>query len=466
MITIPLLGQINASVDVAPFQFAPSNPNLGLPMFGNSTNHINYADFAAGYWGLTSFYTSISQWKGNGTYNDQMVQDAGSVITPFGIFDNDQTLPNPAEYNPVLNTYNGYASSIWCQQSPTRRYNTTLQASGANGPLLRYLTTFPNLLFESQKVPFRVAQVASFTYPYSVVGYGSLQPLSGFVGLDIVLMGERQFDMGVLYLTGGSSEVGTPALLPGMYFYPDAGCGNSTLSNFKSYQPQEIYNLYPGPHTKVAAAALSFGLGIGFFPGALVNPRTGNAFCTTSTNFGFNPPFSIFPGDTGSNVMLSTNVFFTPKINGSGQWTGAIVLQETKLSNPADQEALYNPPSNPTYTACVTPQGHFLFRPYNYSYTPYYFLMASDFSGYYRIAFNAKSSAAETAISIGGSASTGFGVDIGGNIWWGGAAAFLPTLYSTLGLGWNINLAGFPSVTTNALACKLNNGRMQLAWEG
>src|SRR6202021_3334848 len=88
-IVLPLLGTINMTVALAPsfLQYAPTNPNLGLPVFTTALLRNGLqgkGDDAVGFWGLTSIYTSLNPWNQTGDYpplnatNWQPFQIAGS----------------------------------------------------------------------------------------------------------------------------------------------------------------------------------------------------------------------------------------------------------------------------------------------------------------------------------------------------------------------------------------------------
>ena len=458
MITIPLLGTVTANVGKAPFQYAPTNGSLGLPRFNNPTSNsgflascIGLFDCAAGFWGLSSLYCSVSQWRGVGTYNDLMVQQAGSVLASFGIFDNDQTLSNPAEYHAVLSTGNGYISNQ-AQCCPTSRYVWTQQASGADGPLIRYRVPFPNLIYANSKTNFSFNKPASFTYPFSVAGPGYMTPVVGFVAIDTLTLDEKDFGLTLTGITNISG--GIPRPLAGMCVYPDEGIGFNTLSvNFGTYPYQGIVRNNPSINFAVTSPTPTT---TGIYYGALINPVSGVCLFCVSNHSQPNPPYRHI--DSSPTFGLCAMVVYYDPEPSLGSYYGTNPIQHVVLGNASDNALLTGNLGVPKYQGCVTPNGDFLLGITGGTF----FLIKGDLSGYYRIRFLGQTSAAETAVNGLGSP-VGFGMDINGNVWFGSASpVFLPILYSTFGLGWSIVLDEFPDVSGNALACAAINGTEQL----
>jgi hypothetical protein len=457
VVTIPLKGTISGLVGLAPFQYAPSNPSLGLPKFENQSSGIP-GDVGAGFWGLRSIYASISPWKGNGNYGDQIEQFAGSQITSGGIFEYDLSLANPAEYNPVLSSGAGYTAQNRGVGSAFNRFVTTNQASGATGPLARYAFNFPALNFENIKKPLSLFLRQLWIAPYSVVGPGfvsAFQP--GYLSIDDASRQEiaMQFTVdGIIPPDGG-----LPSMLAGMFAKSSAPIAGSSVNVYGAYQPQLIVK------RNVLNCALPVGFGISGIYSACVNPGNGNFIMNVQNTTQGNPPYNYIAGV--GNGLYHGNVFYEPQIHTppiGGAYTGNVIISSLVLSDATDNAAISSPTSGaPNYTAIMTPRGYFLLFLSGY---PYFFYIAPDFSGYWRIILQGTTPDAQAAVSNGGASSTGFGVDLNGNLWFGGAAAFVPLLYSTFGLSFDLNFNPLPDVLSNGIGCRMMGGIAQAVWEG
>lgn len=455
MITIPLLGRMTAQVGLAPFQFNPPDNNHGLPVFDS----VCPGDVAAGFYGLRAIYSSISPWKGNGTYVDEAVQLSHAAINSYGIFNYDQSLANVAQYNPVLNTYPGYKSSYRGISTFFSRYNLTDQASEASGPWLVYRSKYPTVIYENITSSFKYDYKASMLYPFSVSGIGYILQCPGFaITTDF---NDMVFAPTLQGFTG--SNAGIPAILPGMYaamnviedrvYVPGIG-GKSTLFTWGNY-PIAVNK--DGLNAIAVGFTGAVGATQGFY-NASVNPATGNFIANLSELTAPNPPYDMTQAQVGFNVG---GVYYNATIN-LGSYVGKAPIYAAQLSDAGDNAALTGAAGVPEYTSVMTPFGDFLLK---VSSLEYYLLIKGDFSGYYRITFQGNSTAAGNAIRSGG-LPVGFGMDLNGNVWFGGASAFVPLLYSTLGLGWSLAFNGFPTVTSNAVYCR-NDGFIDFEpWKG
>jgi hypothetical protein len=404
-------------------------------------------------YGLRSVWCSISPFLGDGSYEDTMVQLAGSVIGSFGIYEWDQSLANPAQYHPVRTTGGGYFAQYIAQRSQNWFYNWTKQVALSTGPLIRYLSQFPSILFENVKAPFH-ASSTFFAYPYSVTGVGYLEQLPGFVAIDEASHTEKECSLDFQGFTGGNG--GSPPILPYMAFFLEEGSSQNTLAaSGGKYKPLLIEK----SETSQAICLMGFGV-TGCF-NASVNPTTGKAICNwnNSSLNGHNP----YKFETGFNqgFAVTDNVYFSPDAF-AGVYNGHIFLERGILSDPTDNAALVGSGGLNTYTCVMTPAGFFLMYVPS---LPYYLLLKGDFTGYYRIEFMPNSSGAASAVANGGF-NVGFGMDLNGNIWWGGSNDFVPTLYSTFGFKMKLILNEFPTITGYSVGCRVVGGSAGAVWEG
>ena len=443
-VTLPLLGLITADVDLAPFQYAPTNSALRGPQFDNGTSKgsgsvgILGGSATAGFYGLNSLYTSVWPWNvahtlSNVLSSSSMVQIAGSTINSFGVFDYDATLPNPSKYQALaVGYYNppfqGGMSTIGLANS---RSITLLDTS--NGPAIRSTFRFPSLLFASRKGVF---QAVKSSLPGLSLGAMFLTQGMGLV--DTLTLSETAFNTAVErsgHADGGVYGQGngaTPA-------YQTITRINGTFA---------ITNVWTPPFTQTPT-------------GLCVNPITGVGIVGISslTEVPASNVLTIVGNVNSPPYFYRINSIYV-NINGTNLGTAA--LQPAVLADPTDNAAMVTG-STVNYRSTMTPSGYFLLFISGYKY---YFLITPNCDGYYRIQFNGKSSAAASAITAGGN-NVGYGMDLNGNVWFGqNTSAFLPLLYSTTGLRRTVHLNGFPQLEKSAMACRFIGCCGQWEWEG
>jgi hypothetical protein len=418
---IPYLGLLTCKVALSSFQYDPTNASLGLPYFLNATGHdagSNGGDWGAGYYGLASVYASIS--PGSGV----PLQIAGSTINTFGIFDYDASLVNPAQYNPVVNSYSGsYVNQYNGVAYPGNMVLFRVGESFTN-PVLSYGLMFPSVSFENIKQPVSPIDAIN-EYPP-----GGSNVLQSGVGLALY---NGYSQMPVFSFCWGSGFYAGLYGVRGSSYVPAVITHNGKLKNVINCNYPPIANTV----------------------GQCINPGNGSVlFCSlggvNSGGAAFNPDLLGVPPP----YFYTGNVFLA--------FGDQMVVDQTILSDPSDNAAFVESgyPGLPQYRATMTPLGYFLLAVSGY---PYYILINPDFSGYYRILLQPNSTAAGNAIANGGNASAGFGMDLNGNIWFGGDAAFIPLLYSTSGFNWTLTLSAFPYISCSGTACTLDNGLVSLA---
>lgn len=451
-VTIPLIGLLKAKVGLSPLQFSGANPNLVGPVLittngmGQSNAQV-LGDNAGGFYGLKGIYTSIPPWKGNGGGLDTMVQFAGFTINSFGVFDLDMTMPNPSLYHPVATNYGGYPSQYIGQNSAFSRYNYSIITGNQ---FIRLKTLFPSLLFSSLKTAFQYSAAKSYTQ--QSLNY---EVNAGFVAIDQVTRAEKPLGFRLYNVVSG----GTPHILGGMYVDPD---GNPTPPG--PYSPAILsFNADQRAVLSVPSGATGGFSGL-YTASVCTNPSTGNCIFNLQNGSAPNPPYNVEPG-AGSGFSYC-NVFFQPGLSGTS-WTGAAAIKALALSDPTDNAAITGTNGINNYVPVMTPFGYFLLYVANY---PYYLMIAGDLSGYYRVQFNGVDTASQVAVNNAGAfgfGTMGFGQDLAGNFWFPGAVTNgIPLLYSTLGLGGNLNFGPFPQLVGNALACRVMGGYAQTVWEG
>lgn len=447
MKTIVYAGTVTAKVAQAPFQFAPSKPGvLGLPRFVNGSNRGTNrwggaGDNGAGYYGLRFLYSSISPWDKNGALGtSRFVQFAGGTINSFGIFEQDNSLANPAQFNPVVLTGDGYTNSYNGAHSAFNRYDYSIQPGLGQSPVIRYPHAFPALSFQNISSPFQVPPTGTSFEPTStgVIGFAN-----NFVPVDV--FGNEHVANFNITFAGGTPP---PVLLGGM------ACGNSPSLNGFPYQPV----LVPQALGTKAVCILEWS-------GSYVSTANPSGpFILWAQNFSASGVLvNTDSAITGQGPFCGSNLYFDAHPSG-GSYLGRCPCEIMRLSDPTDNAALTGGLGINEGNTIMTPQGVFVIWINGY---PYYLAISADLTKYWRIAFQTNTAAAQNAVTLANS-TTGFGVDAEGNFWFGGNILTngIPILYSTLGLGSTVSIGALPDIPFFGMNCRAMGGFAGQVWEG
>jgi hypothetical protein len=405
------------------------------------------SDGSGGAWGLTSLYTSVCNWTKTSfpdrgiVCNDRLVQVAESAITSYGIFDYDGTLPNPAEYQPIANAYDDTYLGTFMNRIgfPFGAYAFEGNDGITDLQLFRYpspsLTAVNKTGQGNLIAPVRFAPQENL----SVYLYG------GAAIVDSAFLSEKPCYINI--------ENGIYGFSPSLFVDWAIGAANGKGGYEQVQTYQQANNLWNNVLNPVAAIQNA--------SGGAISPKTGNCIITCHQPIGLSRYEKIIY--EGAQFEPTPSPFYTMNIyypDIFDQVAGQ-VIEPTHLSDPGDNAKLVtNEIAN--YTPTVTPYGDFLIR--NSDGT--FFLICGDLSGYYRVNFNGVDSASQVAVGTGGSASTGFGMDLDGNVWFGGTAAFLPMLYSTMDNTWGVTINPLPDLPTVGIGCRVMGGKPAWIWEG
>lgn len=470
-ITLPLVGVLTANVQLAEFQYNPTNSSLFFPHFDNPTGGGAVAEYgcipANGIYGLTSYYQSICPWDGaaagnNGAYGvpygSTPVQFATSTLNSYGVFDFDATLPNPAEYHPVATSipYQGqnYGAVTFIG------YRVVQTGAGANSTGT-FNVKIPSVLYENVRTSLSAGSPWQYqsSNAYGVVQYTtSYLPVQGFYSPDQRLYGDNLYpclqsiqnypsEFDVLVDPGYYSST----WYTDIYTYPPS----SMITNQAGGRPLPWSNVLVRNVFGQGDAIMNVGINDSslVYAGQLVNPFTGWCIFVSHTLGA--------PWLRALNIYQSTDpVTFQPNKSSYTVYTEA---QALVFEEDADNNGLILGTA-PNYVGTMIPGGAFLIRKNVYvSGQPQMLMVLNDLSGYVQVYLNGNTSAANDAI-LGGE----FGVDLDGNFWFMTPSypGLLPLLYSTFNLQKTLTFPDFPPLSAVAVGCRFLGGASKFVWEG
>lgn len=393
---IPLLGTIETTVGVAPFQYPYSNPNCLHPLFMNG-NWIMQGAYLCqmGENGLKYCYGSIPNWDAlPATADDNygnLVQFAGGVIdAATGVNDWLALLANPTEFFPLriavnqeLGGCDSSTGSLFVNGGPNDAAFNDLPP-GVTYPV--WQTELPNALASSQTVTFSTTSFLQSLTPGSLNVFKSY-PLVVEDAADNIPVFMAYRTLGAAWAT----QVFDGSQFQGAWTYGPLVTNHPTPCSIVTVQNNQVYSLS-------IATSIRHGVVL---------------FCQVSVPFICAAPLNDPTLGGNPNILAEADRLYL-EIN-------------------ADNSLLTGNDGVNLYQIAVNPDGDFLLKIVS---TSIYFLLKGDLSGYFQVTFIGNDP--KSALAIGGGSNC-YGMDRSGFVWWqsgptrvaGQSDGAAPTLYVT-----------------------------------